>query len=119
MRDLGIKLPKTAVTYFSNTGTNGKVIRNVLRETLARILRMKVQRVISYAQRVEQDIESVIYGRGIYAGWHCQRGTECNVHIVFGQRDLKNLRLDTAQLLNRDAINCHREVDRPINEGGR
>lgn len=81
----------------SDNAHNRKIIRHVLRETLARILRMKVQRVISYAQRVEQDIESVIYRRGIYAGWHISQVgafTGCIKHIVVWKRDRKNLRLD-------------------------
>jgi hypothetical protein len=80
----------------SDNAHNRKIIRHVLRETLARILRMKVQRVISYAQRVEQDIESVIYRGGIYAGWHIsQMGafTGCIKHIVVWKRDRKTLDL--------------------------
>jgi len=70
---------------------------------------MKVQRMLSYVQWIEQDIESLIYGRGIYVRWQRSwAATKSIKHIVFGQCDLKDLRLDAPQVLNRDAINCYR-----------
>jgi hypothetical protein len=82
-----------------------------LREALAQIFRMKVQRVISYAEGVDQDIESVIYRRRIYTRWHISQastGTWCIKHIVFRQCDRENLRLDASQVRNCDTIDCHR-----------
>ena len=49
---------------------DSKIISNVLLEHASGTFSMKVQCVMPDEQRVKQDIESVVYCWGIYAGWH-------------------------------------------------
>src|ERR1700751_4223854 len=70
---------------------------------------MKVQGMRPRPQRVEQDIESVIYRRRIYAGGRSK-------HIFFGKHDDKNLRLDASHFFNCDSIDSDRKAAGPIRE---
>jgi hypothetical protein len=51
---------------------------------------MKVQYVIAGGQLIKQDIESVIYGRGINPGWH-RSTTRCIKYIIFWERGSEDL----------------------------